>query len=59
ALWKDNPERGLYKSVDGGRTWALSKFVSDKAISSDGETSARTTLKSPFCLRVSMNSLKS
>ena len=31
ALWKDNPERGLYKSLDGGRTWALSKFVSDKA----------------------------
>jgi len=30
ALWKDNPERGLYKSLDGGRTWALSKFVSDK-----------------------------
>ena len=26
-----NPERGLYKSVDGGVTWKLSKFISDKA----------------------------
>jgi len=24
-------ERGLYKSTDGGKTWALKKFVSDKA----------------------------
>ena len=31
AAWKSNPERGLYKSTDGGQTWALSKFVSDKA----------------------------
>jgi Sortilin, neurotensin receptor 3, len=29
--WNSNPERGLYKSTDGGATWKLSKFVSDKA----------------------------
>jgi photosystem II stability/assembly factor-like uncharacterized protein len=31
ALWGSNPERGLYKTVDGGKTWTLSKFISDKA----------------------------
>ena len=31
ALWGNNPERGLYKTVDGGKTWTLSKFISDKA----------------------------
>ncbi len=31
ALWATNPERGLYKTVDGGKTWTLSKFISDKA----------------------------
>ena len=31
ATWMSNPERGLYKTVDGGKTWQLSKFVSDKA----------------------------
>ena len=31
AAWASNPERGLYKTTDGGRTWALSKFISDKA----------------------------
>lgn len=30
-VWNANPERGLYKSVDGGATWQLVKFVSDKA----------------------------
>src|SRR5437762_5044908 len=29
--WNSNPERGLYKSTDGGATWKLSKFVSDRA----------------------------
>ncbi|HUQ98216.1 MAG TPA: hypothetical protein VM166_02110 [Gemmatimonadaceae bacterium] len=29
--WGPNPERGLYKSTDGGATWKLSKFISDKA----------------------------
>src|SRR5688500_436826 len=29
--WNSNPERGLYKSTDGGATWTLSKFISDKA----------------------------
>ncbi|MCL4866097.1 MAG: hypothetical protein KJZ47_09410, partial [Gemmatimonadales bacterium] len=31
AIWSSNPERGLYKSTDGGTTWTLSKFISDKA----------------------------
>src|SRR3954468_16030159 len=31
AQWGSNPERGLYKTVDGGKTWTLSKFISDKA----------------------------
>jgi photosystem II stability/assembly factor-like uncharacterized protein len=31
AQWGSNPERGLYKTTDGGRTWTLSKFISDKA----------------------------
>jgi photosystem II stability/assembly factor-like uncharacterized protein len=29
--WGANKERGLYKSTDGGKTWALKKFISDKA----------------------------
>ena len=31
AAWKTNPERGLYKTKDGGQTWKLAKFISDKA----------------------------
>jgi photosystem II stability/assembly factor-like uncharacterized protein len=31
APWNSNPERGLYKTTDGGKTWRLVKFVSDKA----------------------------
>ncbi len=31
AIWGSNPERGLYKTTDGGRTWTISKFISDKA----------------------------
>jgi len=31
ALWRSNPERGLYKTTDGGDTWDLVNFVSDKA----------------------------
>src|SRR5215210_3867479 len=31
AAWKANPERGLYKTTDGGATWRLIKFISDKA----------------------------
>ena len=29
--WASNPERGVYKSTDGGTTWRLVKFVSNKA----------------------------
>ncbi|OLC45162.1 MAG: hypothetical protein AUH68_04960 [Gemmatimonadetes bacterium 13_1_40CM_4_69_5] len=29
--WGANPERGLYKTTDGGQTWQLVKFISDKA----------------------------
>jgi photosystem II stability/assembly factor-like uncharacterized protein len=31
ALWGSNPERGLYKTTDGGRSWTLSKSIGDKA----------------------------
>ncbi|HVT38021.1 MAG TPA: hypothetical protein VHE78_03185 [Gemmatimonadaceae bacterium] len=31
AAWKSNPERGLYKTTDGGQSWKLVKFISDKA----------------------------
>jgi photosystem II stability/assembly factor-like uncharacterized protein len=31
AAWRSNPERGLYKTTDGGQTWQLVKFISDKA----------------------------
>ena len=31
AAWKSNPERGLYKTTDGGATWQLVKFISDRA----------------------------
>ncbi|MFL5606043.1 MAG: WD40/YVTN/BNR-like repeat-containing protein [Gemmatimonadaceae bacterium] len=31
AAWTTNPERGLYKTEDGGQTWRLVKFVSDRA----------------------------
>ena len=30
-VWNSNPERGLYKTTDGGTTWKLVKFISDKA----------------------------
>jgi photosystem II stability/assembly factor-like uncharacterized protein len=31
AVWRNNPERGLYKTTDGGQTWQLVKFISDRA----------------------------
>lgn len=31
AIWNANKERGLYKTTDGGTSWELVKFVSDKA----------------------------
>jgi photosystem II stability/assembly factor-like uncharacterized protein len=30
-IWDSNPERGLYRTNDGGDTWELVKFISDKA----------------------------
>jgi photosystem II stability/assembly factor-like uncharacterized protein len=30
-IWDSNPERGLYRTQDGGETWELVKFVSDSA----------------------------
>ncbi|MEK7239497.1 MAG: hypothetical protein AAB224_02850 [Gemmatimonadota bacterium] len=29
AAWGTNKERGLYKTVDGGKTWQLKKFIND------------------------------
>jgi hypothetical protein len=29
--WRESPDRGLYKTTDGGRTWRLTKFVSNRA----------------------------
>jgi hypothetical protein len=29
--WGPNPERGLYKTTDGGKSWKLVKFISNKA----------------------------
>jgi photosystem II stability/assembly factor-like uncharacterized protein len=31
AAWRPNAERGLYKTTDGGQTWRLVKFISDRA----------------------------
>jgi Sortilin, neurotensin receptor 3, len=30
-VWDANPERGLYKTTDGGKTWRIVKFISDRA----------------------------
>ena len=30
-VWGSNPERGLYRTTDGGQSWELIKFISDKA----------------------------
>lgn len=30
-IWGSNPERGLYRTSDGGESWELVKFISDKA----------------------------
>ncbi len=34
-MWTSNPERGIYRSIDGGTTWDLVLHVSDKAGASD------------------------
>lgn len=31
AIWRSNPERGLFKTTDGGRTWRAVKQISDQA----------------------------
>ena len=43
AIWNANPERGLYKTTDGGTTWQLVKFISDKAGFVDVRASTRPT----------------
>ena len=30
-IWNSNPERGLYRTTDGGESWELVKFISDRA----------------------------
>jgi photosystem II stability/assembly factor-like uncharacterized protein len=30
AEWNDNPDRGLYKTTDGGQTWKLVKFINNR-----------------------------
>ena len=34
-LWGPNKERGVYKSTDGGATWALTLFINDDTGASD------------------------
>ncbi len=34
-LWKDNTERGVYRSMDGGKNWERILYVSDKAGAGD------------------------
>ncbi len=34
-VWGSNPERGIYRSKDGGKTWEKVLFVSDKTGASD------------------------
>src|SRR6185503_15616419 len=31
ATYGPTPDRGLYKTIDGGKTWTLSKFISNRA----------------------------
>ena len=31
AIWRTNPERGLYRTTNGGESWELIKFISDRA----------------------------
>lgn len=34
-LWKPNEERGIFKSIDGGKSWKKVLYVSDKTAASD------------------------
>ena len=34
-LWKPNPQRGMFRSIDGGKTWEKILYVSDKAGAGD------------------------
>lgn len=31
ATWRENPDRGLYKTTDGGETWRRVKYISERA----------------------------
>jgi hypothetical protein len=34
-LWEDNPERGVFKTTDGGRTWSKVLFVDERTGAAD------------------------
>ncbi len=52
--WTDNPERGIYKTTDGGRTWKKVLFVNNKtgAIDLVMDPSDPNTLYAAFWQRV-------
>jgi S1-C subfamily serine protease/photosystem II stability/assembly factor-like uncharacterized protein len=49
-VWGDNPDRGLYKTTDGGKTWTKILFVDDKT----GVIDARLDPQDPETLIVAM-----
>jgi photosystem II stability/assembly factor-like uncharacterized protein len=43
ALWSDSKDRGLYKSVDAGKTWEKILYISEKAGVADVEIDPQNT----------------